>query len=253
MLKAHKFRARPRLAVAAAVAALGMVAAGCDVAGQPARAGGRAAPPDKTIVFDIDVTSSVKNTFRASAQDAFADAIVRLARQPHGAIQIYVRKIDHNPGGDQAALGTYHIDPVRACGDGNPFDHDCRDAQTATAATAVEEARTIAREIRTIHVPTGHAGTRIRGALAIAGDLLARGRGEKRLVIASDMRPSNAIATKPPVINLNDVHVVVLFACNQGIALCQQRRNAWRSEVEHDGAVHPVTFLFSQQMHDLWR
>jgi hypothetical protein len=250
MLNADDFRARPRLAVAAAVASLAVLAAGCSMTSDQASAGGHTAPPDKTIVFDIDVTASVDDSFRRSAQDAFADALERLAEQPHGAIDIYVRKINHNPGIDKAAirLEPYHIDGVHECT--NPFDQRCRDSE----AKPRSQARVVAKKIRALHVPTAHAGTRIRGALAIAGEILYGSPGEKWLVIASDMRPSHAkTPRRPPVIRLDDVHVVVLFACNQGIAVCQQRRNAWQAEIEHDGAVHPVTFLFSQQMNDLWR
>jgi hypothetical protein len=245
MLKANDFRARPRLAVAAAVASLAVLAAGCSVTSDQASAGGHTAPPDKTIVFDIDVTASVDDSFRRSAQDAFADALVRLAEQPHGAIDIYVRKINHHPGDDSAAIASFHIDALQECA--NPFEQKCRDS----AGKSLRHARAVAKRIRGLHLRTSRIGTRIRGALAIAGEILSGLRGEKWLVVASDMRPSNAGPGMRPVIKLDDVNVRVLFACNQGIAPCQQRRNAWQAEIERYGAVHPVTFLFSQQMHAL--
>jgi hypothetical protein len=57
------------------------------------------------------------------------------------------------------------------------------------------------------------------------------------------------------VVKLDNFNVVVLFACRQGISLCQERRTTRQAELEHDGAVHPVPFLFSQQMNELklWR
>lgn len=260
MLKTNKMLARSGGAVAAIVAAVAMVAAGCTVDPPPpgdssTGNGTSAARTDTAVVVEIDVTSSVADSFRASAKDAVADAIVRLSRQPHGVIDIYVRKIDHDPGDDQAALGTYRIDAVHECSDENPFDQACRQKRDRTAARAVREARRIAGEIRALRVPVSKAGTRIRGGLAIAGEILSATRGQKWLVVASDMRPSN---TKPPkkrpVIKLDNVNVVVLYACSQGIAQCQERRTAWQEEIEHDGAVHPVTFLFSQQMNEIpWR
>jgi hypothetical protein len=254
MLKPNRMLARSGGAAAAIVSAFTMFGVGCgpgtlpSTGGVPANGTTSAAPTDMAVVVEIDVTSSVADSFRASAKKAVADAIVRLSRQPHGVITIYVRKIDHCPGCDEAALATYRIDAVHECT--NPFDQKCREDR----GRPLREARAIARKIRAIRVPVGHAGTNIRGGLAVAGEILAEERGEKWLVVASDMRPSN---TKPPkkrpVIKLDNVHVVVLYACRQGIAFCQERRNAWQTELKHDGAVHPVTFLFSQQMNEPWR
>jgi hypothetical protein len=247
-IKTNTALARSTGAVAAAAAAFAVMAAGCSEASTAHSADGKGAV-DVAIVFQLDVTSSVANSFRADAQDAFAKAIVRLSRRPHGAITVYVRKIDHTPGLDEAALGTYHIDAVHECP--NPFDQDCRGAE----GRPVRQAQAIARKIRAIHEPVARAGTIIRGGLAVAGENLAGKRGEKWLVVASDMRPSHTRPKVPPVVKLGNVNVVVLYACSQGIAQCQERRNAWRAELEHDGAVHPVPFLFSQQMNELklWR
>jgi hypothetical protein len=242
--------ARSTGAMAAAAAAFAVLTAGCSEASS-AHSATRDGDADVAIVAEIDVTSSVTDSFRTSAKDALAKAIVQLAGKPHGAVDIYLRKIDDCPGCEPAVLGTYHIDAVQDCTE-NPFDHGCRKGH----ARAMHEAGVIAGQIRAIHVPVGHAGTNIRSGLAIAGELLASARGEKWLVVASDMRPSNKHRVRPkPVVKLDNVNVVVLFACRQGISLCQERRNAWQAELEHDGAVHPVPFLFSQQMNALkvWR
>jgi hypothetical protein len=254
MLKTHKKLARSGGMVAATAATLAMVAAGCTVGPPQGNAAIQGtATKDVAAVVEIDVTSSVANSFRTSAQDAIAGAIVRRAGQPHGVIHLYVRKIDHNPGDDSAAIATYRIPAVYECSTANPFDQNCRRRHERTAAEAVSKAKRIARKIRALRVRVAHAGTVIRGGLAIAGEILAKEPGEKWLVVASDMRPSSTKRHKRPLIKLDNVNVVVLYACSQGIAHCQERQNAWQAELEHDGAVRPVTFLFSQQMPDLWR
>jgi hypothetical protein len=237
-------------AMAAAAAAFAVLTAGCSEASS-AHSATRDGNVDVAIVAEIDVTSSVTDRFRKSAKEAIAKAIVQLAGKPHGKVDIYLRKIDHCSGCESAALGTYHIEAVQDC-TANPFDHGCRKSH----ARAMSEARIIARRIRALYVPPGHAGTNILGGLAIAGEILSTEPGEKWLVVASDMRPSDSSPVRPrPVVKLDNVNAVVLFACREGISRCQDRRTTRQAELEHDGAVHPVPFLFSQQMNELklWR
>jgi len=205
----------------------------------------------KTLVVEFDVTKSLTRQFRVEARDAVAAALPRLTHGDHGAIDIYVRKIDHSSGSDEAAVASYHVRGVHKCAENNPFDQACRNARIASVRSARAEAREIAAAIRRLNLPRGESGTVIRGGLAAAGEIFADEEGLKLLVVASDMRPSHASPPRPKVV-LNGVHVILLFSCRQPIAVCQQRRSSWAAELSHDGAAS-VRILDAQQMTELFR
>jgi hypothetical protein len=205
----------------------------------------------ETVVIDFDVTKSLTKQFRLGARDAVAAALPRLAHGNHGPIDIYVRKIDHSSGSDEAGVAEYQISGVHGCAGSNPFDQACRNAHNGSVRAARAQARRIAAKIRRLDLPRAKAGTVIRGALAAAGEILSEEDGMKFLVIASDLRPSHASPPRPHVA-LDGVHVIVLFSCRQPIAICQQRHTSWTAELSHDGAAS-VRFLEAQQMTELFR
>ena len=204
-----------------------------------------------TLVIELDVTRSLKTEFRLAARNAIADALPRLIHGDHGAVDIYVRKIDHSSGNDEAAVLSIHLDGVHVCSAGNPFDQKCRNAHKRSLRVARRQLWAARRKIRALRLPQAKAGTVIRGGLAVAGEILASTPGDKWLIVASDMRPSHA-HTPRPTIALNGVHVVILFACRQPVAICQIRQSRWSKELERDGAIHPVKFLAAQQMDELF-
>ena len=104
--------------------------------------------------------------------------------------------------------------------DGNPFDQKCRNAHKKSVRVANHQVQTARRKIRALRLPRAEAGTVIRGGLAVAGEIFESTRGDKWLIVASDMLPSHAWPPRP-AIALGGVHVVVLFACRQPVAICQ--------------------------------
>ena len=201
------------------------------------------ARPATTAVYAIDVTISVSQAFVDRSLRAFAASVPRLVRGDQGPVRIYVRRIGPSLGDDSGAVAAYTIPAVRACE--NAFDQRCRNARAVDLRGARTRAAVIAAQILQLRLARTRTGSAIRSAFAAAGEVLASSNGDKWLVVASDLRPSN----EPPSqadIELRGVRVAVVFACEQAIDKCQARKRFWSHELRSAGAAS-VTFLTAQQ------
>jgi hypothetical protein len=88
-------------------------------------------------------------------------------------------------------------------------------------------------------------GTTLRGGIAAGADVLAKESGEKWLVLATDLRPSNA---GPPVpkLDLRGIHVDVMLACEDAIGTCQERKSTWGHELKTHHALSVEFFPLQQ-------
>jgi hypothetical protein len=195
------------------------------------------------VVFELDVTASVPDEFRTQATHAFGRSIYRLFKRGDGSTRIFLRVINHNSGSDANLKGSWRV-PVlpdeHRCHK-NPYDQDCLVKLIRDIRFAKQQEGAIQRTIEGQHFRAQRAGTTILGALAAAADTLAHRQGNKWLVVASDLRPSDAMPPAPSV-RLNGVHVQVLFSCREPIAVCQKRKRRWEGAFERYGA-RSVTFL----------
>jgi hypothetical protein len=188
------------------------------------------------VVFELDVTASVPDEFRTQATHEFGKSIYRVFKRGDGPTRTFLRVINHNSGSDANLKGSWRV-PVlpdeHRCE--NPYDQDCRVKLARDIRFAKRQARAIQRAIAGQHFRAQRAGTTILGALAAAADTLAHRQGNKWLVVASDLRPSDAMPPAPSV-RLDGVRVQVLFSCREPYAVCQKRQKRWEGAFAGYGA-----------------
>jgi hypothetical protein len=201
--------------------------------------------PPSTVVFELDTTISVTEHLRSIAKAAVADAVYKRAKGPHGAIAVYARVINHTSGTDSAARFSDVIPasgPIPNC---EAFDPQCFQDWAKEHNTSLDRARAVRRRINELAYRVTSDGTAVRGAIAAGAEILEAQRGERWLVLASDLKPSNAEAPAPHI-RLDGVHVDVILACDDALATCQGRRKAWEAELDQRGA-GSVAFFSIQQ------
>jgi len=201
--------------------------------------------PSSTVVFELDTTISVTEHLRSVAKAAVADAVYQRAKGPHGAIAVYARVINHTSGTDSAARFSDVIPASGPIPDCDAFDPQCLQDWASGHNRAIAKARGVRGRINTLAYRVTSDGTAVRGAIAAGAEILEAQRGERWLVLASDLKPSNAEAPAPNI-RLDGVHVDVILACDDAIATCQRRQNAWRAELDQRGA-RSVAFFSIQQ------
>jgi hypothetical protein len=240
--------ARPRMRwlVVGLAVLLGAVATGSALAstGSVQRASvGHRASTDAVVVFELDVTASVPDEFRTQATHAFGRSLYRRFKRGDGPTRTFLRVINHNSGSDANLKGSWRVPTLpdeHRCGK-NPYDSDCLVKLIRDIRFAKQQEGAIQRTIERQHFRAQRAGTTILGALAAAADTLAHRQGDKWLVVASDLRPSDAVPPAPTV-RLDGVRVQVLFSCREPIAVCQKRKMRWAGAFGQYGA-RSVDFL----------
>jgi hypothetical protein len=210
--------------------------------------GARSAPSRlraETIVFTLDTTRSVTEQTRTVAKAAIADALIKRAKQPHGAISFYARLINLHSGTDGGAAFTGHIPAVAPPPhDCDPFDPSCQLPWMNAHNRALKKARGLSSYItHNWSYQVTSSGSEMRGAITAGAQILDQEAGDRWLVLATDLRPSNA---RMPTTRLDGIHVDVILACTDAIANCQRRESAWRENFLRHGA-STVAFFSMQQ------
>jgi hypothetical protein len=185
-----------------------------------------------SIVFAVDVTQSVpRRGFRLPAQRAFAGALYRVANRPGGSIVVFVRKINRNPFLDSARAATYYIPPARP-----RLDCGVQLGGKCTNANAQIERQQYVRHVcasrASSSIATLNLGndsrTRIRGAFAVAGEILRSRPGRRWLIAATDLQPASVSPRKPERLSLKGVRVQIIVSCPDNGARCQSRQRRWK-------------------------
>lgn len=95
-------------------------------------------------------------------------------------------------------------------------------------------------------LPADNTATNIGEAIARSGRRLQGGRGQKYLVIVSDMKPDGKQTPIPPGALNGVVVIVIWWQCDDPANVCDQREASWKEELGNAGALRVDFYDLSQ-------
>lgn len=203
-----------------------------------------ALPGDK-VVFCLDISSSYDDSHRRAAQQTVADALPHLVRPGRGTHDVYVYEISENSYGRPPLLTltvpALREKPAASLESAPPLQGGALTEQLEKIVDKWEDerrdarrgARVEAEKVRDLRLGT-REGTDIGGCLENAAEQFRDHKGDRRLVIASDLRVHGV--QQLAAARLNGVTVdVIEFACTQA-RTCDALRRTWTKRFDALGA-----------------